>query len=67
VHLAVLVYGHNPDHSLAKAVTRDQHHPRPHLSSITGIAQARPAEPVIVLSVEVSYRGDQLIGTPVLR
>ena len=32
--------------------------PRPHLSSITGIAQARPAEPVIVLSVEVSYQVD---------
>src|ERR1035437_1792371 len=58
VHLAILVYGHNPDHRLAEAVARDQHHPGPHPSSITGIAQARPAEPVIVLSVEVSYQVD---------
>jgi hypothetical protein len=58
MHLPIPVHGHDPDHCPAEAVTRDQHRPWPHLNRITGIVQGGPAEPVIILSAEVSYQID---------
>src|ERR1017187_5342340 len=55
MHLPILVDSYDPDHRLAIAVTGHQHHTRTNLRGIAGIARGRPAEPLIVFSVEVGY------------
>src|ERR1022692_2560851 len=58
MHLPILVDSYYPDHRLAIAVPGHQHRTRTNLRGIAGIAQRRPAEPLIVFSVEVGYQVD---------
>ena len=56
--LTVVVDGYDPDDSLAVAVPGHQHRSGLDLGGIASIAQDRPAEPLVILGVEVGYQVD---------
>lgn len=56
MHLAVGIYLDHSDNGPTAAVVREQERTRPDMSGLAGIRQPGPAQPAIVLSVEVGYR-----------
>jgi transposase len=56
--LAVLIDSHHPDHRLGVAVPSDQHHPRPDMGRVAGLAERGPAESLVAFGVEVGHEVD---------
>src|SRR5579871_5232153 len=56
--LAVVIDSHHPDHRLGVAVPSDQHHSRTDTGRVVGFAERRPAESLVVFSVEVGHQVD---------
>lgn len=56
--LPVVIDSHHPDDRLGLAVPSHHHHPGTDAGGVTGVAQAGPAESLIVFVVKVGYQVD---------